>query len=132
MTDVKKTETFQDAIRRVAVTTPQHLKKWLSATKRDFIILKAPDLIDALPWPDGVDAFMLILEGYRQYRLSLPVDHAPCPRPHTPGKVCAFCRNTGVVVARTKNDVLELDEMKDAVQWLLHQIREKDSDWTPK
>ena len=117
----------------IAIKDPIHLKQWLLATGRHWIVLKSADLVDGLPWPDGVDVLMQIVEAYRQHRCAIPVEWAPCPktRLHQSGRTCDLCRNQGQVITRSKSDLLELDEMKEACVWLINQIREKESSWTP-
>jgi hypothetical protein len=126
-------ETIPDELRRIAIQDPEHLKHWLRETGRQWIVLHAGDLIDALPWPEGVDAFMMIVEAYRQHRITIPTDYGPCPkaRVHRAGVVCDLCLNRGEIVIRSKTDVLEVEEMKEAVVWLLNQIRETDRTWNP-
>ena len=114
-----------------AIKDPGHLKRWLLETGRTWIVFKNTDLIDALPWPDGVDIFMQVVEAYRQHRITVPVDYAPCPKPHTKGRVCELCSNDGQVITRSKSDLLELDEMKEACVWLINQITEHDKTWNP-
>jgi hypothetical protein len=117
----------------IAIKDAGHLKRWLVESGRQWVVLKSPDLIDALPWPDGVDILMQVIEAYRQHRVTVPVDYAPCPKlkVHQKGRVCDLCANTGQVIVRSKSDLLEVDEMKEACVWLINQIREKDKTWNP-
>jgi hypothetical protein len=125
------TETTLQEIDRVAVNNPEQLKRWLQETNRVFVLLKSTDLVDALPWPDGVSALIHIIECYRQHRITIPVEYAPCPKlPHRKS-MCELCKNTGEVVARNKDQILEVDEMKEAVIWLINQIHEKHPTWNP-
>ena len=103
-----------------AIQSPEHLKRWLQETGRRYLVLRTDDLVDALPWPDGVDALIQVLEAYRQQRLAQPVEHGPCPqlKIHRPGYACTLCRNTGEVVIRSKDDILEDDERQDAIAFL--------------
>lgn len=119
--------------RSTSIASADHLKRWLVASGRGWMLIKSTDLVDALPWPDGVDAFIQIVECYRQHRASIPVAYAPCParNAHAPGHLCLVCNGRGDVVAQSKSDVPEPDEMKDAVRWLLGIIREKDPTWSP-
>ena len=118
-----------------AIKDPAHLKRWLLETGRAWVVLKTGDLIDALPWPAGVDALMQIIEAYRQHRAGVPVEYAACPKlklsGHGKNSVCDICTNRNQIVTRSKTDVLELDEMKEAAVWLVNQIRERDSLWNP-
>jgi len=116
-----------------AIKDAGHLKQWLKATGRDWIVLKSGDLVDGLPWPDGVDILMQIIEAYRQHRQGVPVEWAPCSklRVHAVGRTCDLCKNQGQVIVRSKTDTLELDELKTATVWMINQILEKDSSWNP-
>jgi hypothetical protein len=116
-----------------AIKDPGHLKRWLIESKRQWVMLKSEDLVDALPWPDGVDILMQVIEAYRQHRVGVPVDYAPCPKlkVHQKGRVCELCSNAGEVIVRSKSDLLEVDEMKEACVWLINQILEKDKSWNP-
>ena len=53
-----------------AMADPGHLKAWLRASDREYLVLHAPSLVDALPWPQGVQALMQILEAYRSHRMA--------------------------------------------------------------
>lgn len=116
-----------------AIKDPGHLKRWLQESGRQWIVLKSSDLIDALPWPDGVDILMQVIEAYRQHRVAIPVDYAPCPKlkVHMKGRVCDLCLNRNEIIVRSKSDLLEVDEMKEACVWLINQILEKDKTWNP-
>lgn len=109
----------------VAMQSPAHLKQWLRETGRSFVIFKSEDLIDALPWPEGVETVIALVEGYRQHRLTIPVETAPCPKAagHRQGAVCDVCRNTGEVIVRGKTDRLEPDEVEEAITFLQTLIR---------
>ena len=116
----------------VAMKSPEHLKQWLEVTGRQWLVLKTVDIVDSLPWPEGVTSLMQVLEAYRQHRITIPVDFAPCPRlaQHGTG-TCTLCSNKKTVIVRSKSDKLEFDELKEACVWLLNQIREKDQSWNP-
>lgn len=127
----------------VAMTSPKHLKDWLNASGRRYIIMVANDLVDALPWPGGVEAFTQVVECYRQHRAVEVAEEKPCPKccgqkfPNarsnnklTPRADCMTCNGAGVE-RRYKGDVLEPGEMKHAVQFLIDQIRKTEPNWSP-
>lgn len=124
---------MQQILDRVSIKSAAHLKAWLIASGRQFIVFPSGDLVDALPWPGGVEALIQIVEAFRQHRVSLGVEWAACPRAalHRAGQTCDICRNQNQIVARTKTDALELDEMKAAAVFLLNQVREKEPTWNP-
>lgn len=127
-----KQQTLQQELESsTAIQSPAHLKRWLEQSGRRFLIMRTDDLVDALPWPHGVDALIQIVEAYRQHRLTQPVEHGPCPHlaRHEAVKqeykgVCPLCRNKNEVVTRSKDDRLELDEIRDARAFL--QLLEQD------
>lgn len=117
------TTLLQEIAASTAMKSPEHLKQWLRATGRQFIVLRADDLVDALPWPHGVDSLMLLIEAYRQERLTRIVEWAPCPRAAAhmgfgAHGICPMCKNQGQVPARTKDDRLESDEIDAAIAFL--------------
>jgi hypothetical protein len=73
----------QNAALRTAMTSPQHLKKFLEASDRRFLVLNAPHLVDALPWPAGVELVQQVVSAYRDHRRVIPceVPGPPLPAP---------------------------------------------------
>jgi RecJ-like exonuclease len=123
---------YESVAARVAMTDPRHLKAWLRDSGRRYIVLRHDDLVDALPWPEGVEAMAQLVEAYRQHRAAEIGEERPCSKCRGQSQVtdgCSTCHGAGVT-RRYKTDVLELDEMKDAAEWLVAQIREKDPSWT--
>lgn len=103
----------------VAMASPAHLKQWLRETGRTFLVLKTDDLVDALPWPEGVRSLIQLVECYRQHRQGIPVEYKPCPRCKGAGRSpCTLCSNSGNVVSRTKSDLLESEEARTAIEFL--------------
>lgn len=90
-----------------AVADPEQLKRWLTATGRDWIVLNSVELVDALKgsWPDGVRDFQGIMAQVRDHRrLTLP----PALHPVTGGGA--------VYVARDER--LDDAEILDVIRWL--------------
>ena len=58
----------------VAMQTPEHLEKWLLASKRRFLIYDAKDLNDSLKalWPHGHKNFQDLTHIYLMHRMLLP------------------------------------------------------------
>ena len=51
-----------------AMKSPEHLRGWLEASGRRWLVFDGIELIKALPWPAGVDALMQIIAAYRDER----------------------------------------------------------------
>ena len=109
---------------RTAMKDPEHLKRWLNATGRNYVFFKSEDLIDALSWPKGVEAFIAIIDAYRAHRRTIATETAPCPnmKRHEllrtasgASSVCSLCNNKDEVVTRTKGELLESDEIDAAI-----------------
>lgn len=45
-----------------------HLKSWLTASGRKYLVLNATDLVDAMPFPDGVEMVQQVIAAYGQHR----------------------------------------------------------------
>ncbi len=48
--------------------SPEHLKRWLSASGRRFVTFKSDDLVDSLLFPEGHHYFQQLCILYGQYR----------------------------------------------------------------
>ena len=105
----------------VAIKSPEHLKAWLEETNRKFLVFKATDLVDALSWPDGVEALMQIIAFYRGYRQGIPSDCVRQVESLVPGVM-------GVEVV-FKSDQLEVSELDTAIRYLIGLVTKKDSNW---
>lgn len=119
------------AAERTAMASPTQLKQWLIASGRRYIIFDSDDLVDALPWPGGVEALTQVVECYRQHRCVDIAEEGPCPSCN--GALsgdCMACNGVGIE-RRYKSDVLELDEMKAVVAYLVERIRKTDPNWSP-
>lgn len=55
-----------------AIKDPEHLKRWLKETQREFLILRTDHLVDALPWPGGVQTLIQMIELYKDHRATIP------------------------------------------------------------
>ena len=93
-----------------AMKSPDHLKRWLEESGRRYLVFDGLELIDALPWPDGIEALMQLISCYRDYRSvkdtgrkeSIEVDS---------GEV--------VTVSVFKSEVLELEELDRVIRYLI-------------
>ena len=110
-----------EALMRVAMKTPEHLKQWLDGTGRRWLVLNGLDLVDALPWPHGIEILMQIIAGYRDHRATIPTGR------FQPGAALA---TTGFVqVPVMKGETLEIEELDRAIRALISQAEEKDPTW---
>jgi hypothetical protein len=53
---------------RVAMKSPEQLKAWLEESGRRWLVFDGLELVNALPWPGGVESFMQIIQCYRDTR----------------------------------------------------------------
>ena len=113
-----------EALARVSIKDKAHLKRWLQASGRTWLVFHALDLVDALSWPDGVDLFMQVVACYREHRASLETGRHETQESPVTGKE--------VQVSIFKGETLEVEEMIQAVRALIGQIRGKDPTWTPE
>ena len=87
--------------------SPEKLKAWLLETGREYLVFAATDLVDALPWPAGVEAFQQIVQCYAQHRRAIPNGDA------------------------FKGEPLTAEELEQAIAALLREIRKVRPDWRP-
>jgi hypothetical protein len=106
---------------RIAIQDPEHLKRWLEESGRSWLVFNSLDLVDALPFPDGVDAFMQLIACYRDYRSAIPSGRTETIMDPTLGKE--------VTTSIMKTDNLEVEELDRAIRFLIGQITELDPSW---
>lgn len=114
--------TAENYVYNVAMKDPEHLKKWLLATGRKYLVLDAIDLVNSLPFPDGVDSFIQIMSCYEDYRRTKPTGRVRVEVEPT------LQQKVEVPVMKTQN--LEMEELDRAIRFLIRQITEKDPKWT--
>ena len=109
-----------------AMRSPGHLRAWLDASGRRWVVFNGLDLIEALPWPHGVDVFMQVVMAYRDYRRTIPTGEVSAVdgwHPKTGERYVAE-------VTHYKGESLELEELDRAIRYLVAQIMEKDPTWS--
>ena len=106
----------------VAIQSPAHLKRWLGSTGRRWLVFNALDLVDALPWPAGLDSLMQLIACYRDHRRQIPSGVVE--------KQVDPILGQEVEVPLMKSDVLELREMDQLVRFLITEITKKEPGWT--
>lgn len=110
-----------EAADRVSMQDPEHLKRWLAASGRTWLVFNALDLVDSLPWPDGVDLFKEIVACYKNHRATIPTGRVELQEDPTTGNM--------VEVQIMKGESLELEELDRAIRALVRLATERDAAW---
>jgi len=102
-----------------AMKSPEHLKLWLEKSGRRWLVLNGLDLVDALPWPSGVEAFVQIVMAYRDHRATIDT-----------GRVEEIdVEGTKRRVPVMKGELLEVEELDRAIRYLIGEITRRDPTW---
>jgi hypothetical protein len=118
--------TLSPAALRTAMTDPEHLKRWLIESGRPFLIFLAQDLVDALPFPEGLQALAGIRDSYREHRRKIATGDTETQTYHDD----VVGDDVEVEVALYKDDTLELAEIDRAIRYLVGLATEKDPSWS--
>lgn len=110
----------------VAMKSPDHLKQWLDKTNRRWIVFSGMDLVEALPWPGGVEAFMQVVMAYRDHRRAVWTGRTQRVAGRHPKTGESFDQEVKVM----KGEALEVEELDRAVRYLVAQILERDPNWS--
>lgn len=111
------TQEIDDAQMRTAMKDPNHLKRFLHASGREYLVLRTDHLVDAL-WapgmpPDGIEALQQIIAAYRDHRRAIPSGWvAPAPQ-HKEPEVLML------------SDQLSVDELEMAIGFLQRSMSER-------
>jgi len=114
-TDIKQ------ALENISIKSPEHLKKWLIASGRRWLVFDGVDLINSLDYPAGVLSLMQIINSYQAYRsskMSNRIEKIEHPLTHEI-----------IETALPKCDVLELEELDRCVRYLIGLASTKDINW---
>ena len=106
---------------KTAMASPEHLKQWLKASGRAWVVFKGDDLVNALPWPGGVQEAMNLFQAIERYRSGLPADRMEVV--HDP------VTHEQVEVPAYKTAELELEELDRVIRFLAAKIYALKSDW---
>jgi len=106
-----------------AMKDQDHLKRWLSGTGRQFIVLNSGDLVDAL-WGvgDAVDLLIQLLAIYRDHRAAQPSGRVERVREPVSKEM--------VEIPIPKGEKLELAEIDRCIRWLIGQASALDPEWS--
>lgn len=105
---------------RAAMQSPEQLKRWLRQSNRQYLIFDALDLVEALPWPAGVEALQQLIAAYRDHRRTIPTSKLEVI--HDPQT------NTDKEVRVMKDETLELGELRLLQLHINRLINEKTGD----
>lgn len=114
-------EEMSQRILNVSIRDKGHLKEWLEKSGRRWLVFDSRDLVDALPFPDGVDDFMRVVACYREYRGQQATGKVEVQKDPTLGKE--------ISIPTMKSDLLEVAELDRVVRYCIRQITEKDPTW---
>jgi hypothetical protein len=105
-----------------AMKSPQHLREWLDASGRKWIVFNGVDLIDALPWPGGVETFMQVVMAYRDHRRGVWTGREETQKDPKTGKA--------VPVKIMKDESLETEELDRAIRYLVTEMMRRNQNWS--
>jgi len=104
-----------------AMKDPGHLKQWLRESGHQWLVLRTDDLVDALPWPGGVETLIDLVNCYTDHRRTIDSGRREFQKePLT---------NKRVEVVVHKDQTLELEELDRCIRWLAAQAYELDPNW---
>lgn len=105
---------------KAAMASPEHLKLWMQESGRRWMVFDGVSLVDAMPWPGGVQEVMDVIQLYAQHRRSIPSGRFE--KQEVMGQV--------VDVEIFKTEKLELAELDRAIRYLVAQAYEWDPKWS--
>jgi hypothetical protein len=120
MSEVERSE----AQMRVAVQSAGHLIQWAESSGRRWLIFDTPELIRALPWPEGVETLMQMVACYRDHRATQPSTEGGTIEQSEPGT------NKIITVPKTKPETLEREELIACIRYLVDQVKAIDPGWS--
>lgn len=116
----------------VALADPEHLRRWLQATDRTFLVLHGPDLVLSLETitsergdPVGLQALQQIVNAYRGHRLTQPTGDTRRERVRAPDGT-----ESDVDVPVMKDDTLTVPELDQAIRQLCRQMYDLNPGWS--
>jgi hypothetical protein len=121
MPDKFNPEVIRERRVQLAMSSPDHLKLWLRESGRTWIVLNGPELVDALPWPGGVQELMDLVFLVAQHRSKKPSGRMSTLQDPVTGE--------DVEVPINKGETLEPEELDRAIRFLVAEIRESLPHW---
>lgn len=110
-----------ERINRISIQDKEHLLRWLEESGRRWLIFNGRDLVNALPFPEGVEDFMRVIACYRQYRRAVPSGEVERQRDPMLGKL--------IEVAKMKDETLETAELDRVIRYCIGLLTAKDPTW---
>lgn len=107
---------------KLAMSSQVHLKQWLQASGRRWLVMDAMELVDALPWPGGVQELMGLVNLYTQHRRKFDSGRRQTMKDPVTGD--------DVETIIYKDEKLELAEVDRAIRYLVQQVLEWDPKWS--
>lgn len=105
-----------------AMSSASHLKAWLKASGRAWLVINGDELVDALPWPGGVQEVMDLISLLARHRATKPTGRF--------GQVKDPLTKEMVDLPIMKSEALEPDELDRAIRYLVAQMLENDPKWS--
>ncbi len=96
---------------RTALKSPEHLKEWMEKSGRRFLVMDGLELVDSLPWPEGVIALTQLLACYRDHRATRETGRYETQKDPSDGE--------DVQIPIFKGETLELEELDRAIRYLI-------------
>ncbi|UCG51428.1 MAG: hypothetical protein JSW58_14770 [Candidatus Latescibacterota bacterium] len=118
---ISKGEIYE-RLHNISMKSPEHLKRWLQESGRRYLVFESADLVDSVPWPEGVDTLIQIIACYGEYRRSKPTGRFETQTDPTLGEK--------IEVPIMKGELLEVDELDRAIRFLIGQITEREPGWS--
>lgn len=109
-----------------AMKSPDHLRAWVEASGRRWLVLDGVEFTKALPFPHGVEAFMDMLAAYRDERRAVWTGRLE----KYVGKNELTGDKIDTELRVMKGEHLEVEELDRAVRYLVAQILELDPTWS--
>lgn len=105
-----------------AMKSVDHLKQWLDASGRRWLVFNALDLADALTYPEGHETFRTLVEAYRDHRRTIDSGRTETLTHPATGKA--------VEVPVFKDESLEIEELDRAIRYLVSQMYARNPTWS--
>ncbi len=122
VTDEMSLEEQSQRLFRISIKNAGQLKAWLEKTGRTWLVFNAMELVDSLPFPDGLDTLIQIIACYRDHRRTLPSGRTEKQTDEMLGEE--------IDVPVMKDELLEVAELDRAIRYLVGQITERDETWS--
>ena len=108
-----------------AMKDPNHLKKWLEESGRKWLTFNTKDLVNAMPWPEGAQAFAQIISMYRDQRRTIATGRVEIQK-HIDN---VSDKEVDVEVPIFKDETLEIEELDRAIRHMIGLASKKDPSW---